>query len=97
MMHKSVVHRAAFVPTPVVSRHAKPSQPRHFLTRLPVAALEEPSVAGGADEEFNKEAAYASFEKLLDEFTFNFSNGDKVRIGTENKMAYAETTPGAYG
>lgn len=81
MMHKSVVHRVAFVPVPLATKHAaRSSQPRQQLTRIAVAAVEEPAIAGGSDEEFNKEEAYARFEKLLDEYTFNFTNGDKVRI-----------------
>lgn len=78
MMHKSVVQRVAFVPTTVSQKHARTSA--RFQPRLSVAAVEEAAVAGGADEEFNKEEAYAKFEKLLDEHTFNFQQGDKVRI-----------------
>ena len=47
-----------------------------------VAAVEEPATAaGGSDGLLDKDAAYARFESLLDQFAFSFATGDKVRGG----------------
>jgi hypothetical protein len=57
-------------------RSARPAQ-RRGLTSVSVSATAEPVV------ELDRDAAYKTFESLLDEYTVSFATGDKVR-GRQN-------------
>jgi hypothetical protein len=72
---------AAFQPAKPAKRQQARRQQR--LQPLAVAAMEEPVVAEEAPEEpeWDRNAAYARFEQLLDTHNFDFHTGDKASSG----------------
>lgn len=69
-------------------RSARPAQ-RRGLTTVSVAAVDEPVV------ELDRDAAYKTFESLLDEYTVSFATGDKVGAprGDARTGVYAPPKP----
>lgn len=74
---------------------------RQQLAPLAVAAIEEPAAAeageaGDGDLEWDREAAYARFEALLDQHTFSYQTGDKVCGGTAPIIGALASMQGAW-
>eukprot|EP00887_Chlorella_sp_A99_P001165 scaffold14.g1165.t1 len=93
----SVLQRAAgtkpFVAGPAKQGRRQQQQQRRHLSKLAVAAVEEPDTLAADDLEDNKEDMYRRFEQLLDDFTVSHRTGDKV-VGTvfkvDQKGAYVD-------